>query len=48
MPSTGDTKQIAGIYRHTCGERITMPKGHTFPPCSKCNKGGTWTLVDRT
>jgi len=48
MASTGDTNTVAGIYRcNSCGERITMPHGHTFPPCAKC--GGTdFSLVDAT
>ena len=43
MPSTGETCQVAGIYRVINHIRhpkeITMPKGHQFPPCSDCIGG---------
>jgi len=54
MPTTGQTCITAGIYKcsiHTSHE-ITMPAGHTFPPCDKAGPakvhGATWVLVRAT
>jgi predicted RNA-binding Zn-ribbon protein involved in translation (DUF1610 family) len=45
MPSNGDTNQVAGIYScDSCGERITMPLGHRFPPCPGCGGDGPYSL----
>jgi len=50
MQKTGDHNRIAGIYESTCGdrERITMPYGHEFPPCPKCQRAVSWTLIVAT
>jgi predicted RNA-binding Zn-ribbon protein involved in translation (DUF1610 family) len=48
MPKTDDTNAVAGIYKcDSCGKRITMAKGHKFPPCSDCG-GTTFSLVTAT
>jgi hypothetical protein len=49
MPRTGDSNTVAGIYKcDSCGERITMPLGHEFPPCPKEGKTTTYSLVMAT
>lgn len=49
MPNTGSTNTEAGICAcNTCGERITMPLGHTFPDCPVCKTAVGWTLVVAT
>ena len=46
MAKTHDSNKVAGIYAcDNCGERITMPIGHEFPPCPGCGKAVTYTLV---
>lgn len=46
---TGQTNHVSGIYRDTChGHERAIPQGHTFPPCSGCQKAVTWVLVRRT
>ena len=54
MPKTGEKCQIAGIYKcslHT-SHQITMPKGHTFPPCDKSgpakDHAADWVVVQVT
>lgn len=50
MPgTTGHKCEQSGIYRSTCcQERIALSKHETFPPCTKCKKAATWTLVQST
>jgi len=49
MPSTGSANTVAGIYAcDSCGEHVTMPLGHTFPPCPGCGKSVNYTLVTPT
>jgi peptide methionine sulfoxide reductase MsrB len=49
MPGTGNTNSVAGIYScDSCGERVTMPLGHTFPDCPKEKKAVNWTLAVAT
>ena len=46
MAKTHDSNKVAGIYAcDDCGERITMPIGHEFPPCPGCGKAVTYTLA---
>ena len=49
MAKTGDSNTVAGIYRcDSCGERITMPLGHEFPPCPKEGTRVMYSLVTAT
>jgi predicted RNA-binding Zn-ribbon protein involved in translation (DUF1610 family) len=49
MTKTHDSNKVAGIYAcDSCGERITMPIGHEFPPCPGCGKAVTYTLAVAT
>jgi hypothetical protein len=50
MASTSEHNVVAGIYVTTdgCHERVTMPRGHVFPPCPKCGKATGYQLVDAT
>jgi predicted RNA-binding Zn-ribbon protein involved in translation (DUF1610 family) len=50
MARTAEINTVAGIYQSTdgCNERITMARGHKFPPCPKCGKDTGYRLVDAT
>jgi hypothetical protein len=55
MATPGDICQVSGIYgvRHdkvhpNQAHQITMVKGKTFPPCSHCGRGVTYTLEKKT
>lgn len=49
---TGERNPVSGVFAcvrcEQQGRRNTIPlsKGETFPPCSKCNAGVTWRLVN--
>lgn len=46
MTRTHDSNKVAGIFAcDGCGERITMPIGHEFPPCPGCGKAVAYTLA---
>ena len=43
---TGEQAPETGRYRHdACGDTIILNKRNKVPPCSKCGKGGSWTLI---
>jgi hypothetical protein len=52
MPFTGDVCKEAGIYivvnhiQHP--KEVTMPAGHTFPPCSECKTKVEYKLKQAT
>jgi hypothetical protein len=49
MNSTGYKCQRSGIYQSSCcSARIALSYGETFPPCSGCDGGASWTLVQAT
>lgn len=54
MPKTGETCQTSGIYKCKThfNHEITVPKGHTFPPCDKAGPAkahaAEWVLVRAT
>ncbi len=43
---TGETNPVSGVFRASCcSNEIPLSKGERFPPCGRCKKATTWTLI---
>lgn len=44
---TGETCRVSGIYQamNCHREQRSIPKNHTFPPCSQCPSAVVWRLI---